>query len=316
MALAENARIGHARRKWCTQGSWWATGCYGYEGTKKNTLARFTAWRRVYRSASRHRRPTEYLSANCSGRLNKVSNDPFRSREFTAMGWRWVFLVALHARLNTLGLNSTFNPRRTEGRFDQRWRQRDRQTWCSRVDFYGPGVPDPKLPESIEKSYQAGWGRLGTFRTKLVVRAIRSVKSVPEGPAGPEGPTLVKLTVKRDGREKPAPNQITLSFNNHAVQMPVRDGKFEVPPEITGALRVTFAADVDGDQIRISELPAKLFSLESWTLLLAERNYPDDYRWAVPKGTDIPASCILVVDSVHADPGTVVLDPHCRTKRE
>ena len=46
-------------------------------------------------------------------------------------------------------------------------------------EFYGPGVPDPKLPESIKKSYQPGWGHLGAFRTKLVVHAIQSVKPVP-----------------------------------------------------------------------------------------------------------------------------------------
>ena len=74
--------------------------------------------------------------------------------------------------------------------------------------------------------------------------------------------------------------------------MPVRDGKFEVPPEITGALRVTFRADVDGDQIRISELPANSsgwkaghFSWRSGIIqIIADR--------AIPKETDIPASCI------------------------
>jgi hypothetical protein len=45
-------------------------------------------------------------------------------------------------------------------------------------EFYGPGVPDPKLPESIRKSYQPGWGHLGAFRTKLVVHAIQSVRPV------------------------------------------------------------------------------------------------------------------------------------------
>lgn len=43
-------------------------------------------------------------------------------------------------------------------------------------EFYGPGVPDPGLPEAIRKSYHPGWGHLGAFRTKLVVHAIRSVK--------------------------------------------------------------------------------------------------------------------------------------------
>jgi len=46
-------------------------------------------------------------------------------------------------------------------------------------EFYGPGMPDPKLPEAIRKSYQPGWGHLGTFRTKLVVHSVRSVNPVP-----------------------------------------------------------------------------------------------------------------------------------------
>ena len=46
-------------------------------------------------------------------------------------------------------------------------------------EFYGPGIPDPKLPEAIKKSYQPGWGHLGAFRTKLVVHAIQSVEPVP-----------------------------------------------------------------------------------------------------------------------------------------
>jgi len=46
-------------------------------------------------------------------------------------------------------------------------------------EFYGPGLPDPNLPEAVKKSYQPGWGHLGAFRTKLVVRAIRSVKPLP-----------------------------------------------------------------------------------------------------------------------------------------
>jgi hypothetical protein len=42
-------------------------------------------------------------------------------------------------------------------------------------EFYGPDVPDPKLPEAVRKSYHPGWGHLGAFRTKLVVYAIESV---------------------------------------------------------------------------------------------------------------------------------------------
>jgi hypothetical protein len=50
-------------------------------------------------------------------------------------------------------------------------------------EFYGPPVPDPKLPEGIRKNYHPGWGHLGAFKTKLVVQAIRDVAFAP--PAKP-----------------------------------------------------------------------------------------------------------------------------------
>ena len=46
-------------------------------------------------------------------------------------------------------------------------------------EFYGPPLPDPMLPEAIRKDYHPGWGRLGAFRTKLVVHAIKSVQPAP-----------------------------------------------------------------------------------------------------------------------------------------
>jgi len=48
-------------------------------------------------------------------------------------------------------------------------------------EFYGPPLPDPKLPEAIRKSYHPGWGHLAAFKTKLVVHAIRDVQ-----PAAPD----------------------------------------------------------------------------------------------------------------------------------
>jgi hypothetical protein len=46
-------------------------------------------------------------------------------------------------------------------------------------EFYGPPLPDPKLPESLKKSYHPGWGHLAAFKTKIVVHAIQEVKAVP-----------------------------------------------------------------------------------------------------------------------------------------
>jgi hypothetical protein len=46
-------------------------------------------------------------------------------------------------------------------------------------EFYGPPLPDPKLPEILQKGFPPHWGHLGCCRTKLVVHAILSVKPVP-----------------------------------------------------------------------------------------------------------------------------------------
>ena len=43
-------------------------------------------------------------------------------------------------------------------------------------EFYGPPLPNPKLPEAVKKDYHPGWGHLAAFKTKLVVHAIRDVK--------------------------------------------------------------------------------------------------------------------------------------------
>ncbi len=45
-------------------------------------------------------------------------------------------------------------------------------------EFYGPPVPDPKLPERIRKIYHPSWGNADEM-TKLVVYSILSVKALP-----------------------------------------------------------------------------------------------------------------------------------------
>jgi hypothetical protein len=46
-------------------------------------------------------------------------------------------------------------------------------------EFYGPRVPDPKLPEALRKVYHPGWDHMNASMTKLVVHAIQSVEPLP-----------------------------------------------------------------------------------------------------------------------------------------
>jgi hypothetical protein len=45
-------------------------------------------------------------------------------------------------------------------------------------EFYGPRVPDPKLPEAIRRIYHPGWDNNNSM-TKLVVHMIQSAESLP-----------------------------------------------------------------------------------------------------------------------------------------
>src|ERR1035441_8073768 len=46
-------------------------------------------------------------------------------------------------------------------------------------EFYGPQLPDPKLPEAIRKTYHPGWDHNDASMTNLVVHAIQSVEPLP-----------------------------------------------------------------------------------------------------------------------------------------
>lgn len=48
-------------------------------------------------------------------------------------------------------------------------------------EFYGPRVPDPKLPEAIRKNYHPGWDHMNASMTKMVVHAIEKVQPLPAG---------------------------------------------------------------------------------------------------------------------------------------
>ena len=46
-------------------------------------------------------------------------------------------------------------------------------------EFYGPRVPNPKLPEAIRKNYHPGWDHNNAAMTKLLGNAILSVEALP-----------------------------------------------------------------------------------------------------------------------------------------
>ncbi|MGA7907268.1 MAG: hypothetical protein WCA16_07655 [Candidatus Sulfotelmatobacter sp.] len=97
--------------------------------------------------------------------------------------------------------------------------------------------------------------------------------------------------------------------------MPVRDDKFEAPPEVVAAQSVTVETDVQDSHIRLTKIAGAEFA-GSWTLRLAERADDDYYEWPGPKGATIAASCMLELDNGHEDPARVRFEENCRSKKK
>ena len=47
-------------------------------------------------------------------------------------------------------------------------------------EFFGPPLPDPKLPEAIKRVYHPGWRHLGAFKTRLIVHSVGDVRRPPK----------------------------------------------------------------------------------------------------------------------------------------
>jgi len=128
-----------------------------------------------------------------------------------------------------------------------------------------------------------------------------------------EGPAVVKLCVVKDGKEVPAPTHVMLYFAGQSREIPVVEGKFEVPPEVVKTERTTLATEIEGEQIRISGIHHQKFRSGKWTIIMATRNYTEEFQWVVPKGTKIRESCILEFEP-NGGEGTATFVSKCRKK--
>ena len=129
-----------------------------------------------------------------------------------------------------------------------------------------------------------------------------------------QGPVTVSLRIVNNGHKAKLPNQMVLSTGDHSSRIAVLGGYFEVPSQFLTAKQIKLEMSIGGNHIHISHIRGMDFRKESWTLLLADRVYGEDYQSIVPKGADVRSSCIVVFDSIHTDPGVVLFEKNCRSK--
>ena len=128
-------------------------------------------------------------------------------------------------------------------------------------------------------------------------------------------PSVIRLKVFHNGQERPNPNQITLIFDKKKLAIPIKNGAFEVPSQLPFASDVEIIADIDQSRIMTSIPPESFVDMFSWEISIADKRYGKDVYYAVPKGAEIPKSCIFVFIPLNSD-GWWMFDPHCRSKQK
>jgi hypothetical protein len=158
-----------------------------------------------------------------------------------------------------------------------------------------------------------GYSKMRIVYIVLRAIAIFSLLGIPS--IAQQKPYVVKLVVMHDRQERPAPDQIIFIFGDRSIPIPIREGRFEVPPELVGSKEFAVSADIGDDHIEVSGLTRMSLIREYWRLYLAEYSYGTEYQWMVPQGAKVYKTCILSFDSLSAS-GYFIFAEHGRSRRK
>jgi hypothetical protein len=128
-------------------------------------------------------------------------------------------------------------------------------------------------------------------------------------------PTVIRLKVFHDGQESPAPNQITLSVDKQTMRIAIKNGAFEVPTQVLTAPDVAVSADIDQSHVSTAIPHDSFENIFSWEISIADKRYGKDVDYIIPKGANLPRSCIIAFIPLNRD-GWAMFDPRCRSKRK
>jgi hypothetical protein len=131
--------------------------------------------------------------------------------------------------------------------------------------------------------------------------------------AAQEVAVSVALKIRHNGKAEPPPSQVTFEFDGRSEQLPVRNGTLQLPPEVLAAKSVSISLKLQKEQLFISGLTLSKFAGGDWSVLLEDKSFGGDYKWAIPKGAKIRSSCLLLFEPTDAE-GTADFVQHCRTK--
>jgi len=120
----------------------------------------------------------------------------------------------------------------------------------------------------------------------------------------------VPFRVVNNGEPTRPPVNVIVRNGIRSITLPIEASHIVIPADFATGTTLTIEARVGQDLIKIPGIP--LSALESsWTNILADKSFGDDYRNALPKGTNVRSACLVVFDPVDGD-GTVLGVSKCR----
>ena len=144
--------------------------------------------------------------------------------------------------------------------------------------------------------------------TELEISVVGFRECRPE--VDSNAPFQVNLLIKHNGKAVSLPAQVTLTWGGHMLQVPLQNGHFVVPAEVTRATSVDFLVTAGKDQMKIEDIHGSKFSFEYWTLIIEDHQFKG-YEYIVPKDANTQSTCVLRFDSKTSE-GVLMANPHCR----
>jgi hypothetical protein len=107
----------------------------------------------------------------------------------------------------------------------------------------------------------------------------------------------IMLVVNINAIYIPSPDEIKITLNNHSVQVPVRNSRFDVPSEIAKTKdKIIIEMCVNDEIIRLA-FSNNDFVFEYWKIYLADKAYSENLEFDVKPEVNVPSLCVVLVDN-------------------
>jgi hypothetical protein len=123
-------------------------------------------------------------------------------------------------------------------------------------------------------------------------------------------PAILDIQVQLNEKPVSPPKQVTVTVGDRSLELPSENGRFKVPTEVLQSKIVQFSTVIGEDRIRIGGIYGGKFAEGSWLLMLADKNFPQEFGTANEQ-KDVWSTCVLVFEFGEH---TALTAPQCRSK--